>query len=95
MLAQLFKAHALSTLLLGTSCILALLYSFWPFSEGLLRPLENYAPPPSRAALAEARGFFLADLQGKQNICQPERGAIKWPCGTLCHHAQLASTIPR
>lgn len=59
MLAQLFKARAVSTLLLGTGCILALLYSFLPFSEGLLRPLENYAPKPSQAALAEARGIIV------------------------------------
>ena len=76
MLAQLFRAYALSTLLLGLGCILGLLYSFLPFSESVLRPLENYATPPSQYALAEARGIIvLGGFTGNSKVSASRKAA--------------------
>ncbi len=75
MLAQLFKLRALSALFLSMGFIIALLYSFLPLSEGLLRQLENYASPPSQATLAEAKGIIVLGGFTGDSTVSASRGA--------------------
>ena len=58
-LASWIKWRRLSRFFIGTAFMLFLLYSFIPFGQTLLRPLENYAPAPSQEMLARAEGIIV------------------------------------
>lgn len=53
------KWRRLSRLLLGAGFVLFILYSWLPFSQALLRPLENYAQIPSQNMIAQAKGIIV------------------------------------
>ena len=58
-LASWIKWRRLSRFFIGTAFMLFLLYSFIPFGQALLRPLENYAPAPGQEMLARAEGIIV------------------------------------
>ena len=58
-LASWIKWRRLSRFFITMGCILFLLYSFIPFGQALLRPLENYAPTPSQEMIARAEGIIV------------------------------------
>jgi uncharacterized SAM-binding protein YcdF (DUF218 family) len=58
-LAGWLKWRRLSRFFIGTAFTLFLLYSFLPFSQTLLRSLENYASAPGQERLAEAEGIIV------------------------------------
>lgn len=58
-LARWAKWRQLSRLFLGAGFVLFILYSWLPFSQALLRPLENYAQIPSQNMIAQATGIIV------------------------------------
>lgn len=75
LLAGWAKWRRLSRFFIGAGFVLFILYSFLPFSQALLRPLENYAPVPSQNMLAQAQGVIVLGGFTSDGLISAERDA--------------------
>ena len=80
LLAKFFTYRRVSNFLWMGVLLLFCLYSFIPFSQTLLRPLENYAQAPSQIELEKADGIivlggFTADAMVSASRNAPQLGS--------------------
>ena len=102
-LASWIKWRRLSRFFIGTALMLFLLYSFIPFGQALLRPLENYAPAPNQEMIAQAEGIIVLggftgsgiiseDRQAPQLERAAERPGLPWPARSALDRLDLGAS---
>ena len=74
-LARWVRWRRLSRLFLRTGFLLFILYSFLPFSQALLQPLENYAPIPNQDRVAQAQGIIVLGGFTNDGLISADRDA--------------------